>query len=183
MPLAFVEPFIGDLLEFGQQRLVIAVLAPEPGIACQHAVEGDYVSAACLVNNSDPHLCLFPSSPSLRMPLPNLARSVVASSFIVHQHHVVADDVAHVVHIIDADIITEVAADDGAVVQANGHAQVVKIRGRRVPVCQCTQAVEFCSCAPVQGLNWLETKSCSSRRTLQGCGSAFRFRRLSVCGI
>ena len=123
-----VDTGLGDFLEAFLQFGVVGVFGPEIGIGCDHAVEGQDLTAADFVHH------LKPNAHILRLTFLDGAVAelgvVGSGDFLdVEQDAAVTDDVVgHVMHIVDGHIVADVAGDDAAVGDAHGHTQVVVLQ-------------------------------------------------------
>ena len=102
--------------------MVGTIFRPDPGIGCQHAIEGQYFSAPVLVTDlhPDPNRFIFAIFYNTVSEF-GMVRD--RKFFDINQHHIVSYNVmAHETDLVDNHIVSQVATDDGTVVDTNGHA-------------------------------------------------------------
>ena len=125
---SMVEDLFREFLELFLQGLVVAEAAPQPGIAGQHAIEGNDAASTILITYFQPDADGFGFA-FFEDAVAELGIVCGGELIGVDDHDVVANDVMReVIGIVDTDIVAQVAADDGAVVKTDGSAEVVKFQ-------------------------------------------------------
>ena len=124
----FVEGGVGNVEQTLLQWFVINVFCPEVSVGGDHAVERQDLTAAILIHHLEPHANVFGFA--LFDDAVTKLGMVGGGDFLnVEQDAFVANDViGHVMHIVDGNVVADIARDDAAVGDANGNTEVVILK-------------------------------------------------------